>query len=387
MTLYDTLRRYLDARDGSLHHRIERSHERGTFNLRAWLRPPPASRIARTVACLSGELNLSRRVGSIAAGVTVCPGEGEVTLRLGVPFVSAFLSVEGPVVHRAIRWLCPDHKTRSVEGYVNFDSECVDGPHIHWRLWSPTGEWSCTTPAWRDGGVFLWSLIFGASDCTTEVLSEHDARVPLPEGEYPVRVRIERRTWTRPRWPRALGPWLVSTSADLEAPQGLPVPGKWSDDDAIYAMGGGPGDATVEGAVGRAVTAVLRDRRRRGGDGWKPRARYRRVLPLECPNPEAPESERMYAWESRNEFTGEWRRDCFSCNGDPMPYVSCDNFRKWFIPPDTQWRKFRTVIDEPSCGCCGAAWGEAHRPYRDGLCPNDRAPVAPAPTPATTTEG
>ena len=378
MTLYDTLRRYLDARDGSLHHRVERSHERGTFNLRAWLRPPPSSRIARAVACLSGELNLSRRVGSVAAGVTVCPGEGEITVRVGAPFVSLFLSVESPAADRAIRRLCPDHKTRAVEGYIAFDSECVDGPHIHWRLWSPTGEWSRTTPAWRDGGVFLWSLIFGASDCATELLSEHEARVPLPEGEYPVRVRIERRTWTRPRWPRALGPWLVSRSASLEAPQGLPVPGKWSDDDAIYGMGGGPGDATVEGAVGRAVTAVLKDRRRRGGEGWKPRARYRRTVPLVCANHDAPEAERCYLWESEDPFTGKWSEVALFCGAHPGATVAyMQGLMDLANLPDA---RFRSVIDEPSCGCCGAAWGEPHRPYgaAEKRCPNDRV-AAPVP--------
>lgn len=96
--------------------------------------------------------------------------------------------------------------------------------------------------------------------------------VPMPEGSYRGKVRIEQRTWSRPRWP-----WKrVRTAADIDMIEGVPVPGKGENswdcgEDAIMGMGSEP---TVPDAIAAVVRSALRDRERYGGSvDWRPRER------------------------------------------------------------------------------------------------------------------
>ncbi|HXI16285.1 MAG TPA: hypothetical protein VNM48_07925, partial [Chloroflexota bacterium] len=81
-------------------------------------------------------------------------------------------------------------------------------------------------------------------------------------------------TWGRRRWPH----WPLTrrmVRADVQVPEGVPHPGKGENawdcgEDATYALT--CAEQTPEAAVGRLVESVLRDRRRYGGDQWRPQA-------------------------------------------------------------------------------------------------------------------
>ncbi len=110
--------------------------------------------------------------------------------------------------------------------------------------------------------------ILGRRECTTEVIAQGEALVPMPEGCYPATWQRERRTWRRDRIP-----WPLDTRTDvsLTIKPGVPVPGKgensWDiEDDAVCGTGG----STVAAAIGNAVKSALRQRHQYAGPGWTP---------------------------------------------------------------------------------------------------------------------
>lgn len=87
-----------------------------------------------------------------------------------------------------------------------------------------------TQERWRNRAGFRW----GGDPPRPYV----EIMVPMPEGNYPASVTLERSTWGRKRWP-----WgrKVQYSTDLEIPGGIPHPGKGENswdcgDDGLYSI-------------------------------------------------------------------------------------------------------------------------------------------------------
>lgn len=142
----------------------------------------------------------------------------------------------------------------------------VDGA-LHYDLGKPGSgdEWHRDDPLnWMRGCIFLEDKIFGRLEHRKEVIGPVvDAIASFPEGDYPLKLQREVRTWKRPRWP-----WpQVHRYVDIEAVRPAESQGKGENSwdcgpDAIWAMSS-PGHS-YEDAVAAYVKATLRDRRRHG---------------------------------------------------------------------------------------------------------------------------
>jgi hypothetical protein len=96
--------------------------------------------------------------------------------------------------------------------------------------------------------------------------------------EYPVRATIERRTWTRTRWPFR-NVKQERLSLDVDSKQGIPIPGKGENswdlgDDAFHGLGAtitGTSRDDVMAGCNKIVAAIIKQRQRYGGEGWMPR--------------------------------------------------------------------------------------------------------------------
>jgi len=110
------------------------------------------------------------------------------------------------------------------------------------------------------------------------------ALVCLPEGEYPVTVTLEQRTWKRPRSPRT---WARHVAAEVEVvPTSQGGPGycptgrvKYGHDDGTVSTSGGRALTAREAAdpgkwvpigVAAFTESVLKDRARHRRLGWAP---------------------------------------------------------------------------------------------------------------------
>ena len=138
---------------------------------------------------------------------------------------------------------------------------------LHWDFGKPGSgdEWHRNDPLnWMRGCRFLLDDIFGRPHHTvTKVGPKVDAVASFPEGDYPLLLQREVRTWKRPRWP------FVQTHryVDIEAVQPALSQGKGDNSwdlgpDGIWGMSS-PGHS-YEDAVAAYVKSTLRDRRKQG---------------------------------------------------------------------------------------------------------------------------
>lgn len=139
-------------------------------------------------------------------------------------------------------------------------------PHDH-GVWS---RWNGFRISWD------WkSALMGKTQFTQEVVGEPTlVLIPLPEANYIARVQIERRTWQRSRWPWSLKPFCVRTEADIDIPDGLPVPGKGENsydcgEDAIHGMGCSETD--LPSVIAACVKATMKRRAKYATIDWRPR--------------------------------------------------------------------------------------------------------------------
>lgn len=135
------------------------------------------------------ELAIRKLRANAAIGLGVKGGEAEIDGRIGLGPVALYVGIEnlwglfGKVSYlKALKY-----GDRNIEIYIHDDREDrgVFDPHVHWRLWTSSMEWSSKTPKWREGGVFPMQLIFG--DCKVwdeKVLKEKETVIPMPEGPY-----------------------------------------------------------------------------------------------------------------------------------------------------------------------------------------------------------
>lgn len=142
----------------------------------------------------------------------------------------------------------------------------VDGT-LHYDFGKPGSgdEWHRDDPLnWMRGCIFLEDKVFGRAEHHKEVVGPQvDAIASFPEGDYPLKLQREIRTWKRPRWP-----WtLVHRYVDIEAVRPAESQGKGENSwdcgpDAIWGMSS-PGHSYSD-AVAAYVKATLSDRAKRG---------------------------------------------------------------------------------------------------------------------------
>lgn len=137
------------------------------------------------------------------------------------------------------------------------------GEELSWSRAALWPGWHLTiAPKPRD-----W--LFGRMACETTKGDPEPVLVPLPEGNYPGKMRREERVWKRPRWP---WPSMKRTDYWIDMDIAPPVPGKGEnsydcDDDGVYATGG----RSPHDAIANVTRAALRDRERYAGPNWTPR--------------------------------------------------------------------------------------------------------------------
>lgn len=198
-------------------------------------------------------------------------GDDDLSFYLALPLFALYLNLDCPTASRLVRHLIPaGYEERVIEfqvrsGYMG--PECRG--EMTWRLWSPDSSWSSRTPRWRDGSWSPIDALLGQEKYSSRVLSTHQAEIVFPEGGYSATIELFESTWKRPRWPRP----KVIRRAKVEMHKPVPIPGKgenaWDiEDDAIYSMTCPA--ATVEEAIGHLRASVERDRKRYGGDDWRP---------------------------------------------------------------------------------------------------------------------
>jgi hypothetical protein len=138
---------------------------------------------------------------------------------------------------------------------------------IHYDFGKPGSgdEWHRDDPLnWMRGIVHPLDKLFGRDEHhKEEVGPKVHAIASFPEGDYPLLLQREVRTWKRPRWPFT----LTHRYVDIEAVRAAESQGKGENSwdcgpDAIWGMSS-PGHS-YEDAVAAYVKATLRDRRKRG---------------------------------------------------------------------------------------------------------------------------
>lgn len=129
--------------------------------------------------------------------------------------------------------------------------------------WSRRWEHRSSDPWWSRGKVIHFDdLLLGRTSFSTRTLARHQVLIPMAEGAYPATVRIEERTWKRPRWfARHVA------GADIDIPGGIPFMGKGENswdcgEDGLFGMSCPA--ASVEEAIGKVVATVLTSRRKYG---------------------------------------------------------------------------------------------------------------------------
>lgn len=210
-----------------------------------------------------GWANLLLVVPAITAThVWVDAGDQGVALRLSLPLLTLYLVLEDVVPNRVIQWLAAGAARRDIS--LTFH----DGS-VWWNLGMDPDEWRHNDPRWRRGSWNPLDTLLGASVYTSQVVSERDVLVPLPERAYPARCKVSLAEWKRPRWFKHA---RYQTELDM-GDNPIPVHGKGENawdcgDDAIYRQS--TGASTPEQAIADLVGSVLRTRHRRGGTHQPP---------------------------------------------------------------------------------------------------------------------
>lgn len=236
---------------------------------RAWWRFNDRKPHARG-ATLRFEWALGLRCG---AHVELDPDENEITLNVAPIFGTFYLTLEGRLARRIVERLVP-YEVRTYEGkeYRAYKNRETGFYVMDWRvaffIWTDRNSWSRSDPQWKQFSFDALDVIFGAHKHTLEILEpERDTSIPMGEGAYAAKVKLERRTWKRSRWPW----WPFTrqrTSYDFNIPDGIPFPGKGENswdcgDGGLFGCGfSAPNEA---GAIAQVTATVLTNRLRYGG--------------------------------------------------------------------------------------------------------------------------
>lgn len=208
---------------------------------------------------------LSDRFG-IGLSTSYC--EHHLTGHVQVPPLSLFLSVEADWAHAIHSWISDRNKEQGRQfgpGRWEVFGFRIHDDSIWFDLWHDGDEWRSSDPKWKRFSLNVPDFILGSRKYTSEVVSEHDVLIPMPEGAYPAHVKLTRDSWKRARWPRP----LVLRRYDVELKIPIPFQGKGENsydcgEDAIYSQHGC--GEKLEDAIAGVVESVLRNRRRYDGN-------------------------------------------------------------------------------------------------------------------------
>lgn len=176
--------------------------------------------------------------------------DGGLLLHAAFPPVSFYLSL--PILKK---WSGYRHKTL-------FDLA------IHnWTAWWQFGgnemEWSSQTPKWKHGSFHFDDFFLGRTKFESKIIETRNVQIPMPEGVYQGKAKMEESTWKRARWftRRESSIWI-----DVE--RGIPHEGKGESDyncgpDAVH--GCGVTGTSYPAAVAHYVEVVLKNRKKYNG--------------------------------------------------------------------------------------------------------------------------
>jgi hypothetical protein len=204
--------------------------------------------------CFSWQLGKIR----FGLGATYGGDEDELTIQFEIPFISLFLLFEnfiknlrrGEEKHTGLSIFC---------GYISID------------IGQDQMSYSPKRDKFRHIMINLPDLFLGRSKYSKQDLQKESVQIPMPEGSYPATVTLFESTWKRPRFP--LKKKMVR--AEIEIENGIPVPGKGENswdcgEDAVYSLTAPV--SSFEAAIAETVKTCLRDRRKYGGENWRPEA-------------------------------------------------------------------------------------------------------------------
>jgi hypothetical protein len=194
---------------------------------------------------------------------------------VAIPPIAFWLHFEG---FQLLRKLTPQKKCiarwdNNREFYIPDERECEISIHdwtIWIKPWSKEYEWNSKDPWWVRGvNLNLKDLLLGRTKYTVTAIETFSINIPMPEGSYQATVKVEHRTWKRPRWFTH-----EQRDASVDIPGGIPFPGKGENSydcgmDGLF--GYGCDSLKREDIIAKGVQSVLEYRRRYGGSvDWLP---------------------------------------------------------------------------------------------------------------------
>jgi len=229
----------------------------GKTGVRAWWHFGKSSR-----SCIHTEFNW----WTLCFGAAVSVDDEGWNFHLAIPPLSVWLIFDNcglwqPKEKHIFTW------DNNREVWLPAQRECAVSIHdwtLRFVLWGRSMEWRTSDPWWVRGmSVDLRRLVLGRQHCEVETLKDGIAVViPMPEGVYRGVAKIERRTWTRPRWFS-----FSRVSTTIDCPKGIPFAGKGENpwdcgDDGLF--GWGAEGESIEHAIAHGIESVLVSRRRYG---------------------------------------------------------------------------------------------------------------------------
>ena len=206
---------------------------------------------------------------SFGIGIDTNTCERHLSGRAQIPPFSFFLTLESDTAHKIANWISEHNKSPhgSMYGPTHFE---VLGFRIHdnafwFDLWHDGDGWSSRDAKWKRLHINIPDKLLGRQKYTSELVSEHDVVIPMPEGKYPAHVKLTKDSWKRPRWPFP----MVLRRYDVKMVIPIPHEGKGENswdcgEDALFGQGG-VGEC-LEDAISGVVNSVLNSRRRYNGD-------------------------------------------------------------------------------------------------------------------------
>lgn len=196
----------------------------------------------------------------------------EIMLSIHIPFLFyLYVGFEGYIESRYTKkWQQMERET-SVGLDLSGDTGAW-GTFV-WRFWNDPNEWHAGTPWWRYAYIDIADRLLGPTKYTSEVVEETGAIIHFPEADYPVTVKEEFATWTRPTFFGFRLPFkpftLKRRSFEITPEKPVPIPGKGENswdcgDDAVYSMTVRVDSA--DAALRRFIQSVERTRSKYG---WK----------------------------------------------------------------------------------------------------------------------
>ncbi len=203
------------------------------------------------------------------AYVEVSPtDEHTFSASIAVPYCALWIHLEAPWGMALNRWC-----RRADQKYGNSRRVglAIHSGALWWDVWADTDEWRATDRKWRHGAWHPVDTLLGRNAVTWVSRETLSVAIPMPEGSYPAQAEVKVRVDKRPRWfaRRREEVWLQMPDG------GIPFPGKGENSwdcgmDGLCGIGGN----SVEDAIGRAVSSVLRSRERYAGSReWVPPVR------------------------------------------------------------------------------------------------------------------